>query len=42
VFLQVKAGTADNLQMVDDSSIENKNKWDEETPDKLLSSYIDR
>ena len=41
-YIQVKAGTVDNLQMISDSSIENKNKWNEETPDILLSSYIDR
>ena len=34
VLLQVMASSSNNVQMMDDSSIENKWKWIEETPDK--------
>lgn len=42
VFLQVKASTMGNLQMIDDSFIENKSKWIEETPDKIFSPFVDK
>lgn len=38
VFLQVRAWNTNNIGMVNDSSIENKNNWQENTPDKILSS----
>ena len=41
VFLQVKASTMGYAQLLDGSSIENMSKWVEETPDKLLSSYVE-
>ena len=38
IILQVRAWTTNNIGMVDDSFIENKNAWVEDTPDKTLSS----
>ena len=37
IMLQVKATNSNNIQIINDSSIKNKWKWVEETPDKILS-----
>lgn len=42
VLLQVMASSSNNVQMMDDSSIENKWKWIEETPDKKLAELSDK
>jgi hypothetical protein len=39
--LQVYAGDAESIQMIDDSSIENKNRWVDDTSDKLLSPLVE-
>jgi hypothetical protein len=39
--LQVKAGSAENIQMINDSLIENKNRWVENTSDKLLLPLVE-
>jgi hypothetical protein len=42
MLLQVNVGTTRNIDMVDDSLIENKNMWIEETPDKILQQFVDK
>lgn len=41
VFLQVKANRADDIQMLNDSSIKNKSRRIEETSDKILLPVVD-
>ena len=41
ILLQVKANNSNNIQMIKESSIDNKAKWIEETSDKKLSTLID-
>lgn len=41
IVLQVKAGSAENIQMINDSLIENKNRWVENTSDKLLLPLVE-
>lgn len=41
IVLQVYAGDAESIQMIDDSSIENKNRWVDDTSDKLLSPLVE-
>ena len=41
VLLQVKASNTNNIQMIKESSIENKSKWIEETSDKKLSALVE-
>lgn len=41
IVLQVKAGNASNIDMINDSMIENKNRWVEDTSDKILSPLVD-
>jgi hypothetical protein len=37
----MKFGNASNIEMVENSLVENKNKWIENTSDKILSPLID-
>ena len=41
MVLQVKANRSDDIKMLSDSSIENKNKWIENTSDKILQPLIE-
>lgn len=41
MVLQVKANRSEDIKMLDESSIENKNKWVEKTSDKVLSPLVD-
>lgn len=41
VLLQVKANNNNNIEMINESSIENKTKWIEETSDKKLSTLLE-
>ena len=41
ILLQVRAWTANNMGMVDESFIENKDKWREDTSDKVLSTLTE-
>ncbi len=41
IFLQTKIGSADNIEMVKESSVENKSKRRDETPDKVLLPLIE-
>ncbi len=41
MLLQVKANRSEDIKMLNDSSIENKNKWVENTSDKILSPLVD-
>ena len=41
MVLQVKANRSDDIKMLSDSSIENKNKWIENTSDKILQSLVE-
>ena len=41
IVLQVYAGDAESIKMIDDSSIENKNRWVDDTSDKLLSPLVE-
>jgi hypothetical protein len=41
VLLQVKASNVTNLDMIDDSKIENKSNWIEDTSDKKLLPLVE-